>query len=1036
MRPSAVWVFWGVSMSKRSYLLLLLSIVYGTASLFAQATATGILGGTVTDPTGSVVPNASIRITNKETGLTRDMKSGQAGLYRFDLLPAGTYQVQATMAGFATANAESVGVFVGQTTTLDIGLTPATQSQTVTIEAAGAQLVDTERSDVSLPINTQMVQNLPLNGRDFVNLAILAPGAKPVDSYDPTKNRVSVFAVNGSSGRNVNLTINGIDDKDNTVGGPVMQLPLEAVQEFKISTQRFSAANGRSEGAAINVITQSGTNQYHGSLYFFDREQQFNTLNYFEQTANGGDGTKSPFSRQQFGGSIGGPVRKDKDFVFFTLERQRESTSIVTDGQAFSELSMAATAGLPAQPARTIPTPYYDWRYNGRWDHRINDKNNLFFSYSNQNNRGLNDQSTSTNDLTAGNFTTNQLIASNLTLNSVLSPSLVNSFTVGYQYWNNLIDSTNKVPNVTFPNSINFGTNVNVPQQSYQVKWQFKDDVSITRGKHTFRTGIDYLWEPKLGGFFEFNPTPQVIFFDLPSKILSDKTTYPQGFATPGAVSEIVETAGNPYFFLSSKMLGLYFQDDWKATRRLTINLGLRWDKDFDLIGGAEQSKSRTYQFLKAINSPYAGRLPQDDNKDFSPRVGFAYDLTGHGRHVIRGGFGLYYGQTFENIPLFMLQQVNSTLFATVLDITSPGPGDVTADPVPGTNKLLSQWRYGVDPLPPVPPPPTNLAANAVGRLMDPFYHNPYTEQFNGGYSFQIDNANVIEVDYVHSLGLRESKTLDINPKLVSLGGKRPLNALFNAVGLPSLGRIDVESSVGRSRYDGLNFSYRRRLSRRFSINSSYVLSRSLAYSGSAAAFRNRPFNELNYFASEELGPTPSDSTHRGVISGIIELPYGIRFTTTMQAESGRPYNPNEGVDVLGFGESGSAATGAPVTARRAIVPQGQPTNYAAFATATPAQLQACLAAGTCVPTSFDSARGAAFFEWDVRAGKLVKIKERANLELFFQAFDLTNHANFGTSYNSTVRSSTFGTPNGFITPAGVVVPRSFSGEFGAQFRF
>lgn len=993
---------------------------------YAQVTATGSLAGTVTDKTGAVVPNVNVKITNTETGSTRETKTGDGGVYRFDLLPAGTYKVEANISGFATATFQNVGVAVGQTTTIDVSLSPSTQTQTITVESTGAPLLDTEKSDISLPVSTQMVQDLPLNGRDFVNLAILAPGAKPVDSYDPTKNRVSVFAVNGSSGRNVNLTINGIDDKDNTVGGPVMQLPLEAVQEFLISTQRFSAANGRSEGAAINVITRSGTNNFHGSLYFFDREQQFNSLNYFEETANGGTGQKSPFSRQQFGGSIGGPVRKDKDFLFFALERLRESTSIVTDGQAFSELSLAA--GLGAKPAPTIPTPYFDWRYNGRWDHRFNDKNTMFFSYSNQNNNGQNDQSTSTNDLTAGNFTTNQLIASNLTLNSVLSPTIVNSFTAGYQYWNNLIDSPNKVPNVTFPNNINFGTNINVPQQSYQVKWQFKDDFSITRGKHTMRTGIDYVWEPKLGGFFEFNPTPQVIFIDLPSKILSDKTDYPQGFSTPGAVSEIIETAGNPYFALNSKMLGLYFQDDWKATKRLTLNLGLRWDKDFDLIGGAQQQKSRTYQFLSAIHSPYAGRLPQDDNKDFSPRIGFAYDLTGSGRHVVRGGFGIYYGQTFENIPLFMLQQVNPTLFATVLDITSSGPTDKNADLVPGTSKLLSQWRYGVDPLPAPPPPPTNLTAGSVGRLMDPFYHNPYTEQFNGGYAFQIDNSNLIEVDYIHSLGLRESKTLDINPKLAALGGARPLNALFNAVGLPSLGRIDVESSVGRSRYDGLNLSYRRRLSRRFSINSSYVLSRSLAYDGSAAAFRDRPFNELNYFASYSLGPTPSDSTHRGVISGIVDLPWGVRFATTMQAESGRPYNPNEGIDVLGFGESSLT--------RHAIVPKDQPTNYAAYATATAAQMQACLAAGTCVPTGFDSARGAPFFQWDVRAGKIIKFRERANLELFFQGFDITNHANFGNSYNNNVRSSTFGTPNGFITPGGTVIPRSFSGEFGAQFRF
>jgi outer membrane receptor protein involved in Fe transport len=1009
----------------------LLAILLTSLLANAQITASGSLAGTVTDKSGAVVANAAVKLTSAGTGLSREVKTGDSGVYRFDFIPAGIYKVVATVPGFATATFENVGVSVSQTTTIDVSLSPATQATTVVVESTGTPLVDTERSDVSLPVNTRMVEDLPLNGRDFVNLAVLAPGAKPVDSYDPTKNRVSVFAVNGSSGRNVNITVNGIDDKDNTVGGPVMQLPLEAVQEFLISTQRFSAANGRSEGAAVNVITKSGTNQYHGSLYFFDREQAFNTLNYFEQTSNGGDGQKSPFSRQQFGGSIGGPVRKDKDFLFFTLEREREATSIVTDPNAFTELSLVTSLG--AQAARTIPTPYFDWRYNGRWDHRINDKNNLFFSYSNQNNSGQNDQSSSTNDLTAGNFTTNQLILANATLNSVITPTVVNSATVGYQYWNNLIDSPTKVPNVTFApqnpaTSVSFGTNVNVPQQSYQVKWQFKDDISITRGKHTFRTGFDYLWEPKLGGFFEFNPTPQVLFIDLPSKILSDKTLYPQGFATPGAVGEIVETAGNPYFFLSSKMFGLYFQDDWKATKRLTINLGLRWDKDFNLIGGAQQSQSRTYQFLAAIKSPYVGSQPKDDNKDFSPRIGLAFDVTGSGRHVVRAGFGIYYGQTFENIPLFMLQQVNKTLFATVLDITSSGPADKNADLVPGQGKLLSQWRYGVDPIPTVPPPPTNLAAGSVGRLMDPFYHNPYTEQFNGGYSFQIDNSNVVEVDYVHSLGLRESKTLDINPKLTALGGARPLSAAFNAAGLPSLGRIDVETSVGRSRYDGLNLSYRRRLSKRFSVNSSYVLSRSLAYNGSAAAFRNRPFDELNYFASTDFGPTPSDSTHRGVISGIFDLPFGIRFSTTMQAESGRPYNPNQGIDVLGFGES--------ATTRHAIVPKDQPTNYSVFASASATTLQACLAAGTCVPTGFDSARGAPFFQWDARVGKQITFRERANLELFFQAFDLTNHANFGGSYNNNIRSSSFGQPNGFVTPAGTVVPRSFSGEFGAQFRF
>ena len=561
---------------------------------------------------------------------------------------------------------------------------------------------------MSLPISTKQLEDLPINGRDLVNLATLAPGARPVNSYDPTKNRYGVFAVDGSGGRNVNVTVNGIDDKDNTVGGPVMQLPLEAVQEFVISTQRFSAANGRSEGALITTITRSGTNDLHGSLYLFDRNQAMNA----NGALNAGN-PKPDYGRQQFGGSIGGPVRKDKDFLFFAIERERESTNLSENPTFYTQLLDAKNAGLAAQPAQTIPTPYFDWRYNGRWDHRFNDQHSMFFSYTAQNNNGLNDQSTGSSDLTAGNFTTNHLILASVNFNSVLTPTIVNSATLGYQYWNNVIDSTMRLPTVTFASGESFGTNGNVPQQSFQKKWQFKDDISITRGRHNFKMGVDFLDEPTLGGFFEFTPTPSVTFAADPSQIIGNPTMYPQGFATPGLITNISETAGNPYFDLSVKMLGLYFQDDWKVNRRFTLNLGLRWDKDFNLVAGSAQGMSRAYELLKAINNPYAG-IPHDDNKDFSPRIGFAYDLTGNGKHIFRGGFGLYYGQIFENITLFMIQQANPTIFATTLNLNSVGPGDPNADIVPTTGKPLSQFRYGVDPLPIPPPPPTSLPAGST----------------------------------------------------------------------------------------------------------------------------------------------------------------------------------------------------------------------------------------------------------------------------------------------------------------------------------
>src|SRR5258708_16506770 len=214
---------------KKTYSLCLAAValaLFSTGNGFAQATASATLQGTVTDKSGAVVPGAEIKINSADTGLTRSTTTGSSGTYRFDLLPAGTYEVRISLKGFATAVFQNVGLGVSQTTTIDASLTPSQQTEVVTVESNGAPLVDVTKSDVSLPITTQMVQDLPLNGRDFVNLAFLAPGAKPVDSYDPTKNRIGIFAVNGSSGRNVTVTVNGIDNKDNTVGGPVMQLPI------------------------------------------------------------------------------------------------------------------------------------------------------------------------------------------------------------------------------------------------------------------------------------------------------------------------------------------------------------------------------------------------------------------------------------------------------------------------------------------------------------------------------------------------------------------------------------------------------------------------------------------------------------------------------------------------------------------------------------------------------------------------------------------------------------------------------------------
>src|SRR5215470_11867543 len=603
---------------KKTALLLLLALALGltgSSAVFGQATASGAIQGTVLDKSEGSVVGAEVSVASKATGTTRSVATSDTGSFRFDLLPAGVYTVKVSKAGFSTVT-QNVELLVGQTATANVVLSPGSVSETIEVTGE-APLMDVVKTSVSQQITPSEVQELPLLGRDVANLAYLAPGVKATDSYDPTKNRYAILSVNGQSGRNVNTTINGVDNKDNTVGGPVMQLPLEAVEEFVISTQRFSAANGRSEGAAINMITKAGTNNYHGSLFGFFREQQFNAENVFEQES----GQKGPYSRQFFGGSVGGPIVKDKLFGFFAIERQRENTSITEDPTALAELTLAKDAGLAAEPAAIIPRPFYETRYNGRLDYKFSDRETAYVSYTSQANDSLNDQSSQTGDLTEGNFTKNHLQAANFTLNSVITPTTVNSFLVGYQYWNNIIDSTEKVPLVTFIGGSSFGTNGNVPQQSYQRKFQFRDDLTKTLGRHTLGMGVDFIYNPKLGGFFESNSTLEVDFGSDPSVITTDTTTYPQGFATPGAVIGMSASAGDPYFDMpgGTKQLGFYFQDDWRVTNKLTLNMGVRWDKDFNLVGASAIAKSRTYLELLAIGSPYA-KLSHDDDKDFSPR--------------------------------------------------------------------------------------------------------------------------------------------------------------------------------------------------------------------------------------------------------------------------------------------------------------------------------------------------------------------------------------------------------------------------------
>ncbi len=1071
-----------MEMKKLAYLALVGMILLGlgTGNAFAQANVSAALQGTITDQSDAAIKGSKVAITSKEQGWTRSADTSETGFYRFELLPAGIYSIKVNASGFSTAEAKDVVLQVGATTTQNFTLKPGSVSEIIEVTSA-VPLVDQLKMDVSTNITPQQIQELPLIARDIADLAYLSPGVKSADSYDPTKNRYSILSVNGQGGRNVNVTVNGVDNKDNTVGGPVMQLPAEAVQEFQVSTQRFSAVNGRSEGAAINVITKSGTNSYHGSAFGFFRDQALNAAQKLPDPGNTAQPysySTPPYSRQWFGGSIGGPIKKDKLFAFFAMEREREHTAIAEDPTALTELKLVTSLG--AQPSATVPTPFFENRINGRMDWTINNKHTAYISVSTQANNSLNDQSSGTSDLTEGNFTKNHLQVANLTLNSAFTSTLLNQFTAGWQYWNNLIDSTTRTPLVTFSNAqFQFGTNTNVPQESIQRKWQFKDDLSKTIGKHTLQTGFDYIWTPFMGGFFEFNPTLEIDFTDSPSVILANASTcgpmknqpcYPNGFATMGAVNGMTIAVGDPHFIIrDAKQLGLYFQDDWKTTRRLTVNLGIRWDKDYDFVGGSDIANSRTFQELQAAApfSPLAASLvakkASDYNKNFSPRVGFAYDLTGHGTQVVRGGFGIYYGNTFQNIPLFMEQQSNATIFQAAFAIGSGDqvPGAASCGSPAVTPCTLSAWRYGVDPLPTIPPPSSQLNPGATGRIMDPKYRNPVTEEWNGGYTWSITSKSVIEAEYVHVLSLHENKTINLDPRIPvnpaliqsikvtetaagaptckpmpgdGCGFYRPLDAAFKSAGVPVLGSLRGDASIGRSRYDGMNISYRQRGFHKVDLIANYTLARAVGYDQAGSSFRNYPRDPQNPFSPNEFGPSFNDERHHVTIAGTVNLPWGMVFSPILQAGSARPYLATSRNNMLNL--SGGSSGGA------LLALNSDPNNLQSATQLTPingslkvAEAQ-CYYAGNCHIVPYNSLRGDPYFNMDVRLAKNIKLGEGRNLQLAWQGFNLFNHANYGNNFDNVVQSKTFGKAVGFINPTSSLLPRAFTAEFGARFTF
>ena len=545
----------------------------------AQQT-TGTITGRVVDDQGAAVPGATVTGKNLETGLVRSDTSDAEGIFRLAGLPVGKYDLVAELQGFTKLESKGIVLNVGQTLDLSFALKIASVSETIVV-TGGTPMIETSSSSVGGVVDVNRIESLPLNGRQFANAAIMIPGVGLGFHSDPTKSTQYSPQIAGGNGRNVNYQIDGGDNNDDTVGGLLQLFPLEAIQEFNFVTQRYKAEYGRSNGGVMNIVTKSGTNAYHGSWFTNVRDK---SLNAQTKTEKINKLPKGDYERYQYGGSFGGPVVQNKAHYFVAAERTQQDTT-----------QSVNTQGLFPDKDGAFPTPMRENLFTAKGSWNMTPQQFLTVRYG----RNTNSQVYNANTLRVQENwgdSENKFNSFNINHNLVLGGSKLNELVFQFAGFDNHISARTPDPQVTFQNGVVIGYNSNTPQTTIQRKYQFRDDFSWTASGmgglgHAFKAGINYIHEPKLFVTFSSGST------DYAYTLL--------GITLDSKVSAVTRQKPGASANLPMDQVGMYFQDDWRVTNKLTVNAGLRYDvvTGFDI----DQSNVPNYQILTSAAG--AGRF-------------------------------------------------------------------------------------------------------------------------------------------------------------------------------------------------------------------------------------------------------------------------------------------------------------------------------------------------------------------------------------------------------------------------------------------
>ena len=1059
--------------------------------LYAQSD-TARLQGVVSDASGALVPDANVSVTETATGRELKAVTGTGtGAYSFPSLPPGDYQLEITKNGFRSVK-QAVTLQVAQVANVNITLQPGPVTEQITVESTAA-LLDSASSEMGLTVETKEIEDLPLNGRDFTQLATLIPGVnrgQPGNVATGQGNNAETFRYNASGGASLiingarpqanNFMLDGMDNNESLVNTIVFFPPEEAIQEFRVQTSIAPAEFGRAGGGIVNTTIKSGTNVIHGDAFDFLRNSALDARPTFASSI-------SPFRRNQFGGTLGGPIKKNSLFLFADYQGMRQETPVGVDFASvptalmrqgnFSELLNPALSGLgspivihnvatgAAYPGNIIPMAqinpvglkylnayplpniagrveqnYTIQRQNiqnfddfdVRADWTAGERDQLFtrFSYAQ-------DPETTTTRLpglpagfgSGSQFTDARGDGAGWT--HTFSPSFLSELRLGFQrtflgytppYDNEPLSANLGIPNANTSPLLGGGALIGgynsqleytgdygpylVPENTYQAA----ETASWIKGNHTVKFGANIIRRQ----VNLFRPIAGKGYFDLFGNGVGPGST---GYEVSDILAGFVNNyqIGPPFGMVGTRSWedGVFVQDDWRATRHLTLNLGIRWEylsnptevfgrqANFSLATGA-------LQVAKGGSDP----LAQNNYHNFSPRFGFAYDLSGNGKTVIRGGYGIFYfldrggisNQLAQNPPFSGNSQYN---FSDGYRITLSGQGPLGTGNTGNLNPLLA-----TGPLPLGNFNGLNLAQPRNVSVLADLMNNKtsYMEQWNVQVQHELFSSTLVSAAYVGAAGHHLVDYFNLN------------NQLFNAPGgtrlYPNLGSVTVEAARGNSIYNALQMEMSHRFKTGLQFTASYTFSRTIDDGG--GAFGTSPQDVFNI--GLDRGLADQDVRNRFVLSAVYELPFGRgrkfgahinrvtdmafggwQINTIVTIQSGLPFNPT----------TPGSPGGRPDVVAPLHTNPGNTTMY--FNTSA-------LAA---VPLNGDGVMlfpgtlgrnvliGPGIRTVDLSLFKSFAITERVKFEFRAEAFNIANHPQFGQpngDITNTSRTSGFGT--------------------------